>query len=461
MPAGSMSAGCSVTANDLTVVHWKSLGMMTAFPDVCLTPDKAGAPVPYTNVALSDDAVNTCATVFCDGQPVMKFSSCLYPSYGDEAGAGGGLVSGCNKGQATFLTASPDVLFEGERAPRHLDLMGANHMSPPNIYSYLVQVLMKLGLREMLCIAFCACNKKFFKMMCFRPLFADPVSAWPDFGFWLGPYWDSRLPGVWLEVPYDMTKKPPTMIKSDIDSAYQEDEGGHPLKMPATWWQSWGSRIPDVVETKNPDLPPTDKNNIRNIYELKFDGDREREGQFADQAKIAGGNKKFHVLDAESCGCDKRDKTNEDAKQASQEAEAAVLNQTAMQAWAKAEREANPNPAPAPNGFPENYSPDGQWDAPRPGDPMPAAPGLYPGPAPGGIRGPVPGGVRGVPLPGARPVPGVRPGIIRPVMPGGGLTPIFGYAPSPSGSGGPVVAAADPIGWEEAPMSIVAAMEQG
>ncbi|MFO0619525.1 MAG: DUF4150 domain-containing protein [Polyangiaceae bacterium] len=217
MPAPSLTSGCSVTVNDRTVVHRTSAGTVQGFPDVCFTPDRHGPPVAYTNYAHSMDAQACCDSIFCDGQHVMKLTSFLSPSYGDEAGLGGGISSGCCQGKATFPWGSDSVKFEGEEAPRHLDIMGANHMSPPNIHGLLLQLIIKVSIGELLCIAFCACNDKGLKSDCFRPKFADLLyTSGPT------PYYDPRFPGVWLEVPYDMSTKPPTMISSDVDSSYQK-----------------------------------------------------------------------------------------------------------------------------------------------------------------------------------------------------------------------------------------------
>lgn len=432
-------SGSSVTANDRTVVHRTSVGFSIGFPDVCLTPDRSGAPVPYANFAFSADAVDCCTTVFCDGNAVMKLSSSLYPTSGDEPGHGGGLISKCNQGKATFITHSADVRFEGEPAPRHLDIMGMNHMSPPNIYGVLVQLILKVGLRETLCIAFCACNHKFLKMKCFRPFFADKVSARPSFGFWLGGYWDPRFPGVWLEVPYDMSRKPPTMMHSDVDSTHQKDASGRPLKVPATWWQSRGSRLPDIVEAKDPTQPPIDESNIKNVYELKFDGDRAREGQLEDELAIAGNHQsRFHVLDAETCGCKKREKYDENVKRKERQSEVEALNQGPLRAWARAEHERQPQPVGPDTGYAAN---------PRPGEFR--RPGVHPGHKPGPVWTPVPKGVP--PLPGGK-VP--LPGPVRPILPE--IIPAF-YAPPPSASS-PILAGSS-AAWTEGPMSMITAME--
>ena len=54
-PVASL-AGVTVGANQMSVVHKSSNGVMIAFPDVCKTPSPGGAiPIPYPNVGKSAD----------------------------------------------------------------------------------------------------------------------------------------------------------------------------------------------------------------------------------------------------------------------------------------------------------------------------------------------------------------------------------------------------------------------
>jgi hypothetical protein len=54
-PVASL-AGVTVGANQMSVVHKSSNGVMIAFPDVCKTPSLGGAiPIPYPNVGKSAD----------------------------------------------------------------------------------------------------------------------------------------------------------------------------------------------------------------------------------------------------------------------------------------------------------------------------------------------------------------------------------------------------------------------
>ncbi len=73
----------TTSVNERTVVHKKSNGVATAFPDVCKTPSPGGpVPIPYPNIAMSTDTAKGSKKVTVDGEPIMlkgsNFSSeCL------------------------------------------------------------------------------------------------------------------------------------------------------------------------------------------------------------------------------------------------------------------------------------------------------------------------------------------------------------------------------------------------
>lgn len=123
----------TVIVNFRTVVHQKSNGVATAFPDVCKTPSPAGPiPIPYPNIAQSTDTAQGTKKVQADGCSVMIQGSNFSQSTGDEAGSAGGVVSNCIKGKAEFILYSFDVQFEGKPVPRLGDLMLQNKQSAPN-----------------------------------------------------------------------------------------------------------------------------------------------------------------------------------------------------------------------------------------------------------------------------------------------------------------------------------------
>jgi len=69
----------TVAVNNMTVVHKDSGGTVSFMPDVCLTPGPPGPPVPipYPNMAMSQDTSQGTSTVTCDGNPVMVQGSCF------------------------------------------------------------------------------------------------------------------------------------------------------------------------------------------------------------------------------------------------------------------------------------------------------------------------------------------------------------------------------------------------
>jgi Domain of unknown function (DUF4150) len=123
----------TMNVNNRTVVHKDSGGVATNFPDVCKT--QCGPPVipiPYPNIAMSSNTAQGSKSVKVDGNPIMLKDSTFSTSTGDEAGALGGVASGCTKGKAQFVNYSFDVKIEGKSVPRLGDLMLQNKGSAFN-----------------------------------------------------------------------------------------------------------------------------------------------------------------------------------------------------------------------------------------------------------------------------------------------------------------------------------------
>ena len=127
----------TVIVNQMTVVHQSSGGTVSFMPDVCLTPAPPGppVPVPYPNIALSQDGSNGSKDVSCDSSPILLQDSSISKSSGDEAGSSGGVVSGVTKGGAEFITYSFNVVVEGKSVCRLGDLLlgnkGGTFNTPP------------------------------------------------------------------------------------------------------------------------------------------------------------------------------------------------------------------------------------------------------------------------------------------------------------------------------------------
>ena len=126
--------GATTIVNFMTVVHKSSGGMVSFMPDVCKTPAPPAPPVPipYPNIAKSQDTDKGSKKVKVDGNPIMLKGSVFSQSTGDEAGSIGGIVSNVTKGKAEFINYSFDVKVEGKNVSRLGDMMLGNKGSAPN-----------------------------------------------------------------------------------------------------------------------------------------------------------------------------------------------------------------------------------------------------------------------------------------------------------------------------------------
>jgi len=280
-----------VRVNGRTVVSSKSEGVSYAFGDVCNLPD-GGGPIPFVNVARSEDAGNTASTVRVNGVPIVLARSTFARSTGDEPGKEGGVISGTTQGPAMFTNYSFDVRIEGQNVPRALDPMihnldGAgipNAASPAEL-----QAAGTATDKEILCEVVCFCNWRGGKTACVRNVLATPV--------YRGGVrcWDPRptppgYPAVYVEVPYLMGSNPPTPMMTKVPSQTRKDAAGNPLPLP--WGDRpalGGTRRPDIVVVKDPTKPPT-RGNIKDVYEVKFPPDDWGPGQKEAYRHIAGKN---------------------------------------------------------------------------------------------------------------------------------------------------------------------------
>jgi len=115
----------NVLINGLTAVHAGSKGILTT-TDVCLTPPFC-VPIPYTNIAKSQDAALTATSVTINGNPACIATSNFAVSQGDAPGACGGIISGTILGMAEFITFSNNVFIEGTPIVRQTDKMVSNN----------------------------------------------------------------------------------------------------------------------------------------------------------------------------------------------------------------------------------------------------------------------------------------------------------------------------------------------
>ena len=97
-------------------VSTKAGGTCLGFPDVCLVPSAPSPiPTPFPNNAQCSDAQGTIDAVLVQNKEVLVETSSIPMSSGDEAGTGGGVMSGTFMGVVKFKTASSKIYAKGKR----------------------------------------------------------------------------------------------------------------------------------------------------------------------------------------------------------------------------------------------------------------------------------------------------------------------------------------------------------
>ena len=105
--------------------------VVSCSPDVCKTPvGSSMVPVAYQIVSDFDKSVDTALTVNFAGNPAFHAQSYLSTVVGNEAGVGGGVVSGVNKGTCRPSKWSSTVRVEGNYIIRHDELFLMNCQGP-------------------------------------------------------------------------------------------------------------------------------------------------------------------------------------------------------------------------------------------------------------------------------------------------------------------------------------------
>src|SRR4051794_10354171 len=127
--------GDTVFINGRAAVHKGSAGKSIAFPDVCLcppTPPAGPIPTPLPNNVQAMDLDGGASTVVIEGNPAGKQTSYFKKSTGNEVSrpTGGGVVTAGVQGKAYYQSFAMNVMFGGEPAVRHLDLLPHTHMGP-------------------------------------------------------------------------------------------------------------------------------------------------------------------------------------------------------------------------------------------------------------------------------------------------------------------------------------------
>jgi hypothetical protein len=106
----------------------KGGGQAVANPDVCKVPAPPGPPVPtpFPNLGDLTQAQMVSVRVKIAGAPAITTGSKLLRTMGDEAGVGGGMVSGMNMGPASFKEGVSTVEVEGNPIVALLNMTAHN-----------------------------------------------------------------------------------------------------------------------------------------------------------------------------------------------------------------------------------------------------------------------------------------------------------------------------------------------
>lgn len=108
-------------------------GMTLAFPNVCLTPSAPSPiPVPYPSIGQCAAAsAPTCSLkVKILNKNVLTTKSLVPTTTGDQAGTGGGVMSGMFGGPCKRTQGSMKVMVEGAPAVMLTQLIASNGASP-------------------------------------------------------------------------------------------------------------------------------------------------------------------------------------------------------------------------------------------------------------------------------------------------------------------------------------------
>lgn len=97
-------------------------------PDICKTPMGPNmVPVPYPIVGDLDNSIEVARHVRFNGAPFFLLSDSIVTTVtGNEAGVGGGMKSGVNKGRVRATSSSKSVCVEKKLVVRHGDLCEMN-----------------------------------------------------------------------------------------------------------------------------------------------------------------------------------------------------------------------------------------------------------------------------------------------------------------------------------------------
>jgi len=274
-----MAVTIKVNGANLSLVHKGSGGIVkSTLPDVCKTPSPGGPiPIPYpVIISRSADLTNGTKTVKVDGgNPAAVKGSQLSRCTGDEPGTVGGVKSGTQLKEATWLSYSFDVMMEGRNACRLSDKLLMNHGNTACLAGILQPAIL-LEHAESAVELQILCN-----MMCEEK---GPGRKQDRIAERLR-IMDAATGGrstMKAEVPYNPLTREPYMSANEPWRA-------------TTNFFILGHRRPDVIITDG--SPPT-FDNIRTVVEMKFDdGNTEQSKEQIEAYEEIFGEEKVVVME--------------------------------------------------------------------------------------------------------------------------------------------------------------------
>ncbi len=293
-----MATTIKVNGTNLSLVHKGSGGIVkSTLPDVCKTPSPGGpVPIPYpVIISLSADLKDGTKTVMVDGgNPAAVKGSQLSRCTGDEPGTAGGIKSGTQLKEATWLSYSFDVMMEGRNVCRLSDKLLMNKGNTACLAGILQPAILIEHAEsavelQILCDMMCEERGPGRK----QDRIAERLQAM-----------DAAVGGrstMKAEVPYNPSTREPYMSNNE------------PWRATRNFFIP-GHRRPDVIITDG--SPPT-FDNIRTVVEMKFDdGDTgQSERQIRAYKEIFGSEKVVVMEEGQTCICEENDGETEPVPQ--------------------------------------------------------------------------------------------------------------------------------------------------
>lgn len=307
-----MAVSIKVNGSNLSLVHKGSGGIVSStLPDVCKTPMPGGpVPIPYMIVSKSGDLVKGTKTIKVDGgNPAAIKGSELKCCTGDEPGSAGGVKSGTQLKETSWLSYSFDVNMEGKNACRLTDKLLMNHGNTACLAGIVQATVLaehpeSAKELEKLCTIMCeeSQNAKLEKLQNDKPYYKQWQVAKR---LWQEDDLQGGRARMKAEVPFDPSTK-----------AFYPSKTQGSKRATRYWGNLPGHRRPDVVITKDGHPPALE--NIETVVEMKFKGDpsdsKEAKERLRAYEDMFGEDNLVLLEEGKTCICDEdgdKDKVKE------------------------------------------------------------------------------------------------------------------------------------------------------